>query len=189
MTEEKQLENQETKKENLVKRPWQANVWVFMVMFGCLLFLVGSLIDFASGYEESVFVYVMAPFYIILMFNANSLILLMGLFFDKIELTEKLENIVLITWFIALVILSIFLIRGFLKGKKWSIIFSLLSSLLGLIFLWQTVFDPIDGMLADYDFSISFIMIISFLFGAYLEVSCLKHPYYNQKKINQNKDE
>jgi hypothetical protein len=72
-------------------------------------------------------------------------------------------TIILIIYFI----LGIFITKGLFQGKRWAII-------LLLIFSAFSLFSVI------FDFTLfSFILLAFFL---YLEISCLMHPFYGNKK-------
>ena len=64
-------------------------------------------------------------------------------------------------------ILGVFVIRGLFKGRRWTIIVSLIFSILSLV-----------GVVFDFSF---FSLIVTSLF-LYLEITCLMHPFYGNGK-------
>jgi len=137
-----------TTKNNSSTRPWQGTVltvfaiinFIFLVMlipFILLIILGGGMLGFMENLEPG----------IAMLVGGGGLILLLGL--------------------LPFGILDIFMIRGFLKGQKWSIVLSLIFSTMSLI-----------GMI--FDFTLFSLILIGFLM--YLEVTCLMHPFYGGKK-------
>lgn len=170
MTNEMELEN---KKEE-VRMPWQGKVWLSFFCFG-IIFHISIIPFFDNLNSESLLIYPLAIFFTFLFFNINSFFSLFSLFFENYEMP-------IYTFIVIFFVLDVILIYSFLKGKKWSIVFCLVSSFLGIIFLWQFIFDKIDGILVDEGLGASIFIVASFLFFLYLEISCFFHPYFNQKK-------
>lgn len=187
MNEEKQLENQKTKKENVIKRPWQANVWVGLMCLSFILifrFIFWENITCPYFYEPAINYFSCFSWEVSLIFsviiNPFSVLVLL------------LINYKSILTCILLVFFS-FLIREFLMGNKkivWTVLFVSLVRFSFLIYFLIEAYSDFEHSYYLFYTPITFLLLSIFIsFILYLEISCLKHPYYIQKKIKQNKDE
>jgi len=73
---------------------------------------------------------------------------------------------------IPVVILDIFIVIGIFKGKKWAVVLALVFSILGL----PTLLYSLAGGFFSF-----FPVLIYFILSFWMEVKCLKLPYYKQK--------
>lgn len=186
MNIEKQLDNQKVKKEKIIKRPWQANVWIGLTIFS--FFVVARLlfwnITCPYHYEPSINYFSYFAWDITLIFsllvNPFSIIVLL--------LISYVNNLSLIwTFTFILLLFFAFLISGFLKSIKkfvWgAVLISSIRIILFIYFLFEGYSDFEHSYYLFYTPLSFFILFILLIFILYLEISCLKHPFYNQKKI------
>lgn len=152
-----------------VKRPWQGTTWAFInvvsliivpIILMFILFaglLANSFADNGRGfnnYENSI--------------EYESFEEAMGEF---IILAIFIFGLIIVTF----LILKVVLIIGFFKGWKWTVItaivFNSLGTVSGLGFFMKSGGE-------------GFITLCISGFLLYLAIFCLKHPFYNQKKVN-----
>ncbi len=163
MTNEKQLENQEK-----VRMPWQGKAWisVFIFMILNIIFAFFSVELFRIYFDNFYADFILSVFLIL-----NSIV------FSLFEYFESVGNSF---WMrlIAIIILNLYFLFGFLKGKILVIYISIISSILSFVLLIDILKNPFES------FSIGFagINVFLLLIKLYFEIACLKHPYYNQKK-------
>ncbi|MCK4635442.1 MAG: hypothetical protein KAT32_01130 [Candidatus Moranbacteria bacterium] len=180
MKNEKQLGNLEK-----VKMPWQGKTLIGFIIFCLITFIPlgltfddtsiaedllcsGSLLNSFSLMIGSVLLYfdlAVTPFFKFYVFINNLFI-------------SEVFYLLDIFFWIFLLCIFIYLITGFLKGFKKSIllfIFSLILEFFGSLYLLN---EPRE----EICFKIFFFMIFVMSFSLYLSISCLKHPYYNQNK-------
>ena len=69
---------------------------------------------------------------------------------------------------LAIFILGLFITIGIFKGQKWSIIVSIIFTVLGILSVFSNMGD------------INFSMLLINAFVLYLEIMCLKDPFYNK---------
>ena len=85
--------------------------------------------------------------------------------------------LILLFFILPFFILSIFMSIGFLKGWRWAVIVAIACS--GLCIL-SDLFGFTTGDITDMASSFTGLIIGGFFL--YLEIICLQHPFYNQKK-------
>ncbi|MCK4635311.1 MAG: hypothetical protein KAT32_00450 [Candidatus Moranbacteria bacterium] len=168
MEENNQLEKQE------IKRPWQGNVLLFIevfVTFIILAILIFQLSNYFYNFET------LSDFIIARTFSV-------GIFLNFIP-DFLLYNYLNFISELHIVIFSVFLnllfIIGFLNRKKWSIY---LIFIIEILTLTVFIFDPYS---IEYPIEIELRVIYSLVefFILYLSITCLKHLFYNQKKVEQ----
>ncbi len=95
---------------------------------------------------------------------------MMATYLDDLVIREIMEEVGIFIFliFAGLVVLYIFVIRGIFRGSQWAIIASLILSVLGVL-----------GSLSKEG---SLFVITWSGFMIYLEIVCLKHPFYKSKK-------
>lgn len=162
-------ESQEVKNQVEVKRPWQGTTWawvkivlfslnaLFLVGFSILVFIGASLDEDYSSSQETIF------------FENQNL--------DSIFLFYLVVFIVAFSTLWA--VLEIFAVVGFFKGWKSSVIVALsLNSLEIIIYLGTAIISMNLGVILGCFFA---ICLSGFML--YLAISCVNHPFYNQKKL------
>ncbi len=184
MTNEKQLENQEK-----VKMPWHGRVlmWLFSMsaiivslsfVFEFLklgdnlitIFLDESLNEFLEGFI--VIISVLFPFFISL---GAPLIFI----FESIYSNYDVENLLIYILISVIFLFNFYLILRLLKGIKWSLYIFIISYV--ILFVEILFLMTFDKEIYPHIFLLFILSVI-----LYLLFSCLKHPYYNQKKKLEN---
>ncbi len=166
MTENNQLEKQE------IKRPWQGNILLVIETFVTFLILSIPLSQLSNYFYifENLFDFIIARTFSV------------GIFLNFVP-DFLLYNYLNFISELYIVVFSIFLnllfIVSFLKGKKWSIYLIFIIELITLIVF---IFDLYS---IEYPIKNELRIIYSLIefFILYLSIICLKHPFYNQKKV------
>ncbi|MQY76740.1 MAG: hypothetical protein GH155_03840 [Spirochaeta sp.] len=128
-------------------RPWQAAVLAWLSIAVALLALIISLLVIKLAYEG---------------FAAGEMGTMIGIF-----------GAAILIFLLPLLVLSAVITIGNFKGKKWSLILSLIFTGLGFPAAFFTL--AIGPAV--------FLAVILFLgLMLWVEIICLKHPYYHQKK-------
>ena len=131
-------------------RPWQATMLAWLSIAGALLALIIVLFVTKLAYEG---------------FAAGEMGTMIGIF-----------GVVGLLFLLPWLILSIVLAIGNFKGKKWSLILSLIFTLIGIPAAFFTL--AIGPAV--------FLVVIFFLgLLLWVEIICLKHPYYHKKKAGE----
>ena len=77
-----------------------------------------------------------------------------------------------LVFLIPLNVLEVFVVIGIFKGRKWAVVVAFIFTLLAL----PAVFFSIAGG------AISFLVVlIFFIVNLWMEIKCLKHPYFKQR--------
>ncbi len=156
--EEKNIEKKEVVKSETqeIKRPWQGNFLLGLIPFGLFLIII---------------------------FNFNLLQ----------EISRGNTRIIVIPLVEILVIVFIFGINallGLLNGLRWSVITTIAFS---IIFIIEAIFKFINIFFASGNFRVYFmedllifvLIVLFYLCIVYFSLNCLKHPFYNQKKVQK----
>lgn len=131
-------------------RPWQATILAWLSIAGALLALIIVLFVTKLTYEG---------------FAAGEMGTMIGIF-------GAVGLLFLLPWFILTIVAAI----GNFKGKKWSLILSLILTLLAILVAFLTLTIEPAG----------FLLMIFFLGPVlWVEIICLKHPYYHKKKSGE----
>lgn len=156
-----------------IKRSWQSKVLIAINIIGILFCFYSIFLTTTDKYKEEILVQVKK--------STEPLVSLYGEFDE--EVVQEMVKTSIITNIISLIfvilIISVFTL-GFYKGWRWSIILNLVFSVLGVIvYVISFLFSKSDNIIYVI-FNLVFCLITT-----YLSISCLKHPFYNQKKLNK----
>lgn len=176
------------KEEKTIKRPWQANVLIALIIAGMVI-ISYSIWESLSydvskvNYDTSSLSY--KPFSP--SFSTFSLVNFFGLvlFFEN-----RIDNFGLLFYFVfSCLFLNLFFVifrRKRINLFKFFIISFIANNIIVLCFyLVFLYFNVLNGFLDYFIFNLMWSILVS-CFMLYLQYSCLKHPFYNQKKINKN---
>lgn len=90
------------------------------------------------------------------------------------RLKESVFLFILILFLCIILTIFLVLITGYIKGWKWTIIIAIILYSLGVIM-----------NVTNIEMANNFPRGILIGFMLYLAIICLKHPFYNQKKVEQ----
>lgn len=165
-----------------VKKPWQGKVWIIFFILTFFLICRFLFLDklHCSYYEPSINYF--ECFYL-------EISVIFSLIFNPFSLFFLFLTKGVFIFVSFLTIFYIILIITFLKRFKESIFIALSISFVRFSFFFYFLIEEYSDF--EHSFSrfytpLSFIFLfICLLFILYLEISCLKHPFYNQNKINK----
>lgn len=81
-------------------------------------------------------------------------------------------GVVGLVFLIPLNVLEVFVVIGIFKGKKWAVVVALIFTLLALPFVFFSISGGIFLFLP---------VLIFYILNLWMEIKCLKHPYFKQK--------
>ncbi|MCK4636147.1 MAG: hypothetical protein KAT32_04760 [Candidatus Moranbacteria bacterium] len=176
MEKQKQSEN----KNQEMKRPWQATVWIWLNIIGLIISLMITIYfilipeSFFTGDDFWIFAIItgLASLFFFSVVPLATIIFVPILY--HIDNGYVYENFIIGVAFIFILISNIFLINKFLKRKREIIFVNITFYILGIIILLFEffVFDKNPFI---------FLVIAITLIPLYFQTSCLKHPFYNQE--------
>ena len=131
-------------------RPWQAAMFAWLSIAGALSALIIVLFVTKLAYEG---------------FAAGEMGTMIGIF-------GVVGLLFLLPWLILAIVVAI----GNFKGKKWSLILSLIFTAIGIPAAFFTL-----------AIGTTVLLVVMFFLGLMLwvEIICLKHPYYHKKKAGE----
>ena len=131
-------------------RPWQATMFAWLSIAGALSALIIVLFVTKLAYEG---------------FVAGEMGTMIGIF-------GLVGLLFLLPWLILAIVVAI----GNFKGKKWSLILSLIFTVIGIPAAFFTL-ATVPAVLLVVMFFLALML--------WVEIICLKHPYYHKKKAGE----
>lgn len=156
--------------EKAIKRPWQANVLIGLILVGWTLFIGLSFYLSMHYLEKNIITHNLWVYFI-----SSTPVILVG-FLISAFLNNLMYNLIFL-------FVSIFLILNLLKRKKWIVFIISILTVFELILFIIVYFLEVNFI--DKNAILFLAVILTKLFILYLIFSCLKCPFYNQKKVEQ----